>query len=221
MRRKPEVKMTRRHGAIAGLGLGFGLMAALSACSSPDSRFYTLDPLPPAASTSSAGARPLGPSLADGAPIAVGTVRLPDALDRLEVTRRAGPNRLKVEDYDRWAASLDQLTRHALALDLAQRLPAGAIVTPDDPAAPPETRLLTLDVTRFEGDEGGNVALDLRWTLTDGKATVVSREESIRVGGAGSSSSGHGIDGMAAGMSQALAQLADRIAAVLTTSPVR
>src|SRR5215218_6635492 len=81
----------------------------LAACgSTPKDRFYTLAPastLAPAA-TASAPAR-YG--------VAIGPVRVPEALDRTQMVVREGPNRVEILDQHRWAGSLRSEIARALA----------------------------------------------------------------------------------------------------------
>jgi hypothetical protein len=98
---------------------------------------------------------------------------------------------------------LQPLVLHALAFDLAGRLPEGMVVLPGEsrPAGAPRG----IDVV-FEDLSAGpenRVTLDARWTLAG-----VSHHEQIAID-IPSLDSG----AVATGMSQALAALADRLAA--------
>jgi uncharacterized protein len=182
--------------------LTLGILAlALAACASKPTQFHTLDPAPPANAAA-------GGSMA--LPIQLDSVTLPPELDRPELVRRSGPGSLDIADTDRWAGPLDQIARKVLATDLAERLPAGATVLPDDPAPPPKRRGLDVEIERFEGDLGGGVTLIAHWTLLDGSTehTALHREEHIDIPAASAD-----IGGTVAGMSRALGVLADRIAA--------
>lgn len=178
-------------------------LLALAACgTSPPTRFFTLEPVPPASS----------PAAVEGAPITVDAVHLPGVLDRLEVVRQAGPNRLDVSERDRWGAPLDQMSRRVLAEDLAARAPAGLIVQPGaaKPAGP--SRALTVSVQEFDVDAAGRAVLDADWTLLAGNPPkpALHRRERIEADGAAG-----GSDAQAAAMSRALGQFADRIVAAL------
>ena len=182
-------------------------LLVLAACgTSPPTRFFTLEPVPPSAS----------PASIEGAPITVDAVHLPGVLDRLEVVRQAGPNRLDVSERDRWGAPLDQMSRRVLAQDLAARAPPGLIVRPG--AAKPDgpSRALTVSVQEFDVDPAGHAVLDAGWTLLAGNPPKPMRRhrERIEVGGAAG-----GSDAQAAAMSRALGQFADRIVAALAEEP--
>nr|WP_314626264.1 ABC-type transport auxiliary lipoprotein family protein [uncultured Noviherbaspirillum sp.] len=76
------------------------VVAALCAgCgSAPKERFYTLAPtsgaLPSAASSAAAQPR---------TSVAIGPVRVPDAVDRPQMVVREGPNRVEILEQQRWA----------------------------------------------------------------------------------------------------------------------
>jgi uncharacterized lipoprotein YmbA len=94
---------------------------ALAACGkSADTQFLTLDAAPGATAVSYRGP-----------PIRIPSVDIPPALDRVEFARQAGPGEIKVEDLVHWSAPLGLLARNTLILDLAQRLPSGAVLPPD------------------------------------------------------------------------------------------
>ncbi|MBV9750090.1 MAG: membrane integrity-associated transporter subunit PqiC [Acetobacteraceae bacterium] len=183
--------------------------AALAACgSSPPTRFYTLDPVPPGR-----------PAIAfAGPPIQVGQVMLPPDLDRLSIVTRAGPDRLAVSGEDRWAAPLDGMTQRVLATDLAARLPRSQVLAPGDPAPSGGVRTVTVNVRRFDSDAAGLVTLDAGWALLKGTPPVpVRRGHEVITVQAGATAAGP----EAAAMSRALAELADRIVRGIVTPGAR
>jgi uncharacterized protein len=177
------------------------LVLALVACgSSPKTRFFALDAVT-AQSTSS--------QASFSAPIEVGHVDLPGELDRLSMVRRGAGNRVEVSDQDRWAAPLDELVRRALTADLRARLPQAHVLAAGDPA-PPGTRTLTLNVQQFMASDAGHVVLDADWNLQRSGERPHVRHERIET-----PLEGQDGEAVAAAMSRALAELADRIATTL------
>jgi uncharacterized lipoprotein YmbA len=179
---------------------------ALAGCaSSPPTRFYTLEPVPPA--------RPAA-ALA-GAPVTVDAVNVPGLLDREQIVRRSGPNQVDLAGTDRWAAPFDSMARRVLARDLAARLPAQMVLLPGEPSPGGPKRSIVVDIEDFAGDVAGRVVLDARWTLLSGEPSkpVLRRREHIE-----ETAAGPGYDADAAAMSRALGALADRIAAALAAS---
>jgi uncharacterized lipoprotein YmbA len=108
---------------------------------------------------------------------------------------------------DRWAAPLDEMIRRTLAADLAARLPAGTVSDLDDARPGEKRRVLSLDIQEFHGDASCAVTLRAAWSLTEPDAQSGRGTEVVKI-----PSSGACPDTLAIGMSQALAQLSDRIA---------
>ena len=174
--------------------LAFALLFA-SGCSffsKSKSTIYSLDPIAPAA-----------PLAKRGTAVAIDTIELPPGLDRREIVVRKANQQLDIRTNDLWPANLQPMVLHTLAFDLASRLPEGMVVLPGQsrPSAAPRG----IDVA-FEDLTAGpenHVTLDARWTL--GGANHHERI-TIDVRSLDSAS-------VATGTSQALAALADRIAA--------
>jgi uncharacterized lipoprotein YmbA len=177
------------------------------ACSaSPPLHYYTLDTV----AGSSVG------GVGHAAPVWIARVTLPRQLDRPQMVRRAGPNRLDFDEENRWAAPLSSMFTSILAQDLADRMPPGQVIAPGQPLPAGNVRQLTVDVITFESDLQGHVVLDAGWTLEQGAPPRVVMRRTARI--SASAASGASAD-VAAAMSQALGQLADRIAASLGGAP--
>jgi uncharacterized protein len=187
-----------RRGVLAALLLA-GILSACSA--SPPSHYYVLT-----AQSDSVAVRQVERPLQT---VAIGAVRLPGALDRPQIARRLGPNQLEYAESDRWAGPLDDMTRRVLSADLRSLLPASTTMVADDSSAPAEMTI-AIDVSRFDADKVGRVALDASWETMDknGKVVGVLREAKIVESGTSSDAAA-----VAATMSRALAGLADKIAA--------
>lgn len=177
------------------------LMLCLAACgSSPKTSFFALEPLPAAQATS---------VRTPTSPVMVDHVQLPSMLDRLALVTEGPGNQVHVSDTDRWAAPLDEQVRRTLTEELRQRLSAGSVLAPGDPT-PAGIRTITLNVQRFIADPSGQVTLQADWSLHGRKTTGTVRNVRIEI-----ASQGTGGNAIAAGMSRALAQLADRISTEL------
>jgi len=121
-----------------------------------------------------------------------------------------GPgNRIEVSDQDRWAAPLNELIRRALTEDLRERLPPGSVLAAGD-TMPATARTIMLNVQQFMADGSGRVELDADWATHQHNTKSATRHAAIEV-----RTTGQGGDAVAAAMSEALAQLADRITADL------
>jgi uncharacterized lipoprotein YmbA len=154
--------------------------------------FYTLDTIP--AETRVART---------GAPVGLDTIELPPGIERRGIVLRGADNKLEVRGTHQWASPLEEMVLHTLAFDLANRLPEGLIVLPGQPR-PSGARSLAVTFEDLAPGADGVFVLDARWTIGDG----ASHHERITVPMASSES-----PAVVTGMSQALAMLADRIAA--------
>jgi len=171
--------------------------AAAGGCgTTAQSRFYTLD-----ATAVADGGAPLGTT------VMVGPVSIPAAVDRPEFVVQTAPNRVDLDEFNRWAAPLGDGIAQAVAGDLVKLLG-----TPNVAAAPmanfaPAYRV-TIDVQRFDSVRGQSVLLDAVWTVrqTNGGAIRSGRTTApVPV-------QGDGFDALAAAHSRALAQLSADIA---------
>ena len=178
------------------------IAGTLAACSSsPPSHYYVLS-----AQSDPAAVRRIGHP---GRTVAVGAVKLPGALDRPQIARRLGPNQLEYAESERWAGPIDDMTRRVLSTDLRTRLPASTTMIADDSPTPADMTI-AIEMSRFDADNEGRVALDASWEILDknGKVVGVPRQEKIVEPGIGPDTAA-----VASTMSRALAGLADNIAA--------
>jgi uncharacterized lipoprotein YmbA len=179
------------------------LVLTLAGCaSSPATRYYTLDPVSPAAQAASAADM--------RAAVKVDAVHIPPALDRQSMVRGESDNELQISSQDRWAGDLGETIRRVLTQDLESRLPAGKVIAPEAPA-PASARGIVVDVLTFQ-PQGGEVVLDADWTLLEGTQSNPVLSRSVHLTAAATSSA----QGQAAAMSTLLGQLADGIAAQIS-----
>jgi uncharacterized protein len=176
------------------------LAAAASGCgTTKPSRFYTLD-----STAASAGAS----SGADA--VMVGPVSVPAGVDRPQFVVQVAPNRVDVDEFNRWASPLGDAIAQAVAGDLVKLLG-----TPNVAVAPlgnfaPAYRV-TIDVQRFDSVPGQAALVEAVWTVhkTAGGATRSGRtvaREPVQ---------GEGFDALAAAHSRAIAKVSGDIAAAI------
>ena len=174
--------------------------AAASGCgTSAPSRFYTLD-----ATAVSDGTAPVNYT------IMVGPVSVPAAVDRPEFVLQSAPNRVDVDEFNRWDAPLNDAVAQVVAGDLVKLLG-----TPNVASAPmanfvPAYRV-TIDIQRFDSVPSQAALVEAVWTVhsTAGGETRSGRtvaREAVQ---------GDGFDALAAAHSRALARLSGDIAAVI------
>ena len=162
------------------------------------SRFYTLDRVP---GTAVAAAR--------GVPLSIESLELPPGFDRREVIVRKANHELDIRNADQWSAMLEPMVLHTLAFDLASRLPEGMIILPGE-TKPLTARTIDVVVEEFVAGPESRVVLNARWVLHRADSPDVTHREELAVDIPSLESTN-----VAAGMSQAIGALADRIAARL------
>jgi hypothetical protein len=178
------------------------LAGLLAACSSAPSHYYVLTPQPPTI-------RPGAETLAGATTVAIGAVKLPGALDRPQIARRIGPNQLDYAENERWAGPLDEMVRRVLAADLRSRLPPGVAMV-DNSSAAPANLTIAVDLLRFDADKSGRVTLEAGWETLGKNAAVVGTPSDATIV---EPASGSDTAALAATMSRAIGDFADRIAA--------
>jgi len=120
---------------IVSLALGAALLAG---CATAPARFYTLD----------------STAAPDDAPparcaVVVGPVSVPAAVDRPEFVVQVGPNRVAIDEFNRWAGPLGDAVARTVAADLAVLLGTPRVAVAPLANFDPSHRV-TLDVQRFE-----------------------------------------------------------------------
>jgi len=174
-------------------------VAAVSCSTTATSRFYTLE----------ATATADGASSAPGS-VMVGPVTIPAAVDRPEFVVQVAPNRVEVEEFNRWVAPLSDSIARVVAGNLVVMLGTPEVATAPLANFNP-AYLITIDVQRFDSIRGQAAVLEAVWTVrkTAGGETRSSRtvaRETVQ---------GDGFEALAAAHSRALAKLSGDIAAAI------
>jgi len=189
--------MARRIAHVVSIAF---VVAATAGCrTSAPARFYTL------ASTAST----------DGAPAAnyavtVGPVSVPASVDRPQFVVQVAPNRVAVDEFNRWVAPLDESIARAVAGNLAVLLGTPRVATAPLANFDPAYRV-TIAVQRFDSIPGDAVVIEAVWTIrnvADGgtrSGRTVARE----------AVQGEGFEALAAAHSRALANVSGDIAAAI------
>jgi uncharacterized lipoprotein YmbA len=189
--------MTRR--IVHLLSVGF-MVAAIAACGrSAPARFYTLAPT----ATAAAGS-PLAVA------VVVGPVTVPAAVDRPEFVVQVAPNRVEIDEFNRWIAPLDDAIARAVAGDLATLLGSSRVAPAPFAYGSPDFGV-QIDVQRFESAPGGAVVVDAVWAVrpSAGGAARAGRTVAREEAGA------PGFDALAAALSRALETVSADIATVI------
>ncbi|MFW6098852.1 MAG: PqiC family protein [bacterium] len=140
---------------LMGVAAGIGL-AALAACSSPPTRFYTLgagDSIEHAPSVANANLR-----------IDTLAVRVPAPVAGSRLVVQVSPSQVALLEDDRWASSLSDEIRGALSAQVA-----GQSNTVDVHGIPHSDDVpvyrIAVDVQRFESWQGSHVLIDAVWSV--------------------------------------------------------
>lgn len=182
--------------------IAFVALAAVGCGASAPARFYTLSST---ATTNDAPAARYA--------VLVGPVSVPAAVDRPQFVVQVAPNRVELDEFNRWAAPLDDGIARAVAGDLAVLLGTPDVVV--GPAANfNPTYRVTIDVQSFESVPGEAVLIDALWTVRTvaGGATRSGRttaREAVQ---------GTDFDSLPGAHSRALATLSGDIAAAIRTA---
>jgi uncharacterized protein len=188
--------MARRIAQLISIAL-----VAVAGCSTAPSRFYSL------ASTATADGTP-----ATSAAVMVGPVTIPASVDQPEFVVQVAPNRVDVDEFNRWVAPLNDAIARAVAGDLVVLLGTPEVASAQLANFSPDYRV-TIDVQRFESIQGDAALVEAVWTVrkTAGGDTRSGRtvaREPVQ---------GQGFDALAAAHSRAIAKMSADIAAAIRT----
>ena len=142
--------MVRTLASVAGLAL-------LTACATPETRFYTLgaDAQPAVAKTTTS------PALR----IDVRPVQVPAAVARSQLVVQVNAAQVKVLEDDRWSSALPDEIRYALAARVSEQAGAFAASAAGRGEAVPVYQV-GVDVQRFESWPGSHVLIDAAWSVS-------------------------------------------------------
>jgi len=182
------------------------LAAALAAACGPSAtaHFYTL---------SSTAAAAGGPAASYA--VAVGPVTIPGYVDRPQFVVQAGPNRVELQEFERWATPLDEGIARVVAGDLATLLGTTEVATLPLPTGFVPAYQASLDVQRFESTPSQGVLLEVVWVVR----RLAGGEPRMGRTVASESAGGEGFETLAAAHSRALARVSGDIAAAIRSLP--
>lgn len=186
--------MMSRIVAVAVLCVLAGLTTGCA--STPASRFYTL----------SAASGPAAPSSALS--IAVGPVTVPAVVDRPQIVVSMGPNQVRLEEFNRWAAPLQNTIARVVADNLVLMVGTPRVFSAVQTSSVDADYRAVIDVQSFQSAPGEAAILDAVWTVRrtkDGKVETgrTTVRETVQE---------KSYDALAAGHSRAIARLSSDIA---------
>jgi len=191
----------RRVPALAALG-ALVIAAALTGCSSPASRFYTLSPSDDTARTAAAA-----PS-AGNAPwlIELAPVDVPPQVAKAQFVVQTDANQVRVLEQERWSSMPGDEIRRALSGDLTQQLGTIDVYGSPHPEGVPVYRV-SVNVQRFESWPGSHALIDAVWSVRALDTQTVLTCRSVL-----NEKVGDGYDALVIGHRQAVEALSQSIA---------
>jgi uncharacterized lipoprotein YmbA len=175
------------------------ILLGAGCASTPPSRFYTLSAAGGPAATSS------------NLSVVVGPVSVPAVVDRPQIVVSAGPNQVRLEEFDRWAAPLQNSIARVVADNLVLMLGTPRVALSAQTLSADADFRAAIDVQSFQSAPGEAATLDAVWTvrrIKDGKAEMgrTTARETVQE---------KSYDALAAAHSRALARLSQDIAAAV------
>jgi len=178
--------------------------AALAACgSSPKASFYTLG----------AGAPPARSDAKAAYSVVLGTVTVPDALDRPQIMTRTGTSQITINEFQRWAGPLKGEIARTIAENLTQSLAGANVFTYPLGASINADYTVLVDVQRFESVLGEAATVEVLWQVRPSKGEPKSGRSVAR-----EAVPGKDYDSLVAAHNRALAAVSGEIAAAIRAS---
>ena len=201
-----RVPRTIRVAALAPL---VAVLAALAACSSPPSHFYTL---------SGSGTSPDAVRTASNPAflIEVPPVDVPPQVAKNQFVVQTGPTQVQVLEQERWASLPGDEIRRALSSSLTQQLGTIDVYGSPYPDRVPVYRV-SVNVQRFESWPGSRSLIDAVWSVRAVRTQAVLTCRSVV-----SEPVSGGYDALAEGHQRAVQEISTQIAAAvrnLTAAP--
>ncbi|MGD9231963.1 MAG: PqiC family protein [Desulfobacterales bacterium] len=155
----------KNRACFGNIGRIFSLMVfLLASCSTtPAVRYYTLNPF--------SEMQPDIPQSVSGTTLAIGVgpVEFPKSLDRPQIVTRISQHRVAVSEFHRWAGSFSEDFLRVLAKNISMLLPKDRVAAYPwtDQFSP--TYSIQLIVDQFDGRFGGDVVLNVTWSVWNQK----------------------------------------------------
>jgi hypothetical protein len=181
------------------LSIGF-VVAAMAACGrSAPARFYTLAP------TATASGGPAVPVA-----VVVGPVTIPAAVDRPEFVVQVAPNRVELDEFNRWVAPLDDGIARAVAGNLSALLGTPRVAPAPFAYGTPDFAV-QIDVQQFQSVPGKTVLVDAVWVVRSSAGGAARSGRTVAREDVGAPS----FDELAASLSRAVETLSADIATAI------
>lgn len=153
----------------AGFGIDFlfkgmacvGLSFMLYGCgTTPPSNFYTLSSLPNSE-------QKVKETNCHDVTIAVGRITFPDYLQQENIVTRTSPNKLVVDEFNRWGGAISEDFGRVFALNLSRQLNIDSVFPYPVSENFDVMYRVGVDVQQFDGELGEIAYLDVVWSIYD------------------------------------------------------
>jgi len=184
--------------------LGTVLIVLAGCATTQPARFFVLSPMSgPDEATPVAGGEELS--------LGIGPIRIPEYLDRTPIVIRTSGNAIDLEEFDRWGEPLADNIARVVGEDLATLLGTNRVaIYPWDRRRAVDYQL-EVDILQFDRDPDGTAILRGRWSLKDGKRSVLMTKKSlIRI-----TPEGPDTEALVAALSRCLADFSREVAAAI------
>lgn len=136
------------------------LAALVAGCaSSAPPRYYMLNPV------SAPGTAPQA-----NFSVSVGPVSVPAFIDRQQIVTRTGPNRVHIDEFERWASPLKENIGRVVVQDLVSLLGTSRVTLFPETSAAGSSYRAVIDIMRFDSELGKSATLDAGWTVSSAKS---------------------------------------------------
>lgn len=144
--------------------------------------------------------------------ILVGPITLPDYLDRTQIVTVAGEHVLALDEFSRWAESLQEGFYRVLLEDLSSLLNTPEVYGHDRSGSISADYQVIIDVTRFDAVPGRDAVLTAFWSVSskDGSTPGIRRKSVFRA-----PVSGVGFEEVVAAQNKTLTVLSREIASAI------
>ena len=146
--------------------------------------------------------------------VGLGPIQLPEYINRPQIVTRLSAYHLNIAEFHRWAEPLNESITRLLVMNISNNLNSNRVywLPRQDRNFPLEIRIV-IDIGRFDGQLGKEVALESRWTIFDKKnQPMLTRVSLIKENMKGSS-----YEDLVIAMNQALKTLGTEISTASRT----
>ena len=144
--------------------------------------------------------------------IGVSPVSLPRYLKKSQIVTRTGSNELHLAEFDRWAGKIEEDIGRVIAENLTNLLATDKVFMYPLMEAITLDYTIKMDISRFDGELGGDVELIVRLAISDSLGNMVYGPKATHLV---EPVKGPGYADMVAAQSQVLASLSRQLAEVI------